>query len=391
MDLDLSADQEALRDSVRTVLEAECPRLRVRAGAEERIHGRDAPSPVDGPAQALGWTALTVPESAGGLGLGAAELAVVAEEWGRALAPGPLLVTLSQLVPALRDLAAPNRADELLGAVAAGDLSGALVLGTPGGGTDPTATTITARPTADGYLLRGRAPHVLEADHVDVLVTVARLAESDPSTPTADTPPGAFLVPRAAAGVHVESGLDLTRSLVTLTFDDVTVAPADVLAAPDEGVAATLAAPIEEASLAIALDAVGAAQAAFDMTLAYVKQREQFGVPIGSFQAVKHKCADMYVLLERARALGYYAALTIAEDAPDRALAVAMAKAAAGDAAQRVARDTIQLHGGIGYTWEHDAHLFARRLQTDAVLLGSPSDRRAEVAALLLDNKVVSE
>ena len=129
---------------------------------------------------------------------------------------------------------------------------------------------------------------------------------------------------------------------------------------------------MQEATVALALECVGTAQQAFDISVEYAKQREQFGVPIGSFQATKHKLADLLVLLERARALGYFAALTIAEADERAAISTSMAKAAAGDAAQRIAKEGIQIHGGIGYTWEHDMHLYVRRLQSSTALFGGP-------------------
>ena len=137
------------------------------------------------------------------------------------------------------------------------------------------------------------------------------------------------------------------------------------------------------ATTALAVETVGAAQTIFDVTLAYAKQREQFGVPIGSFQAIKHKFADMLIALERARATGYFAALTIAEDDDRRALATSTAKAAAGDCAALLAKEGIQIHGGIGYTWEHDMHLYVRRVKSSALLFGNAAQHRARVADLI--------
>ena len=140
---------------------------------------------------------------------------------------------------------------------------------------------------------------------------------------------------------------------------------------------------IDEATAALAIEMVGTLQTIFDMTLEYAKQREQFGVPIGSFQAVKHKLVDMYVMLSRARACAYFAAATIAEDDPRRPMAVSMAKASAGDASRIICQESIQTHGGIGYTWEHDLHLFVKRAKTGEALLGSAVDHRQRVARLL--------
>ena len=175
---------------------------------------------------------------------------------------------------------------------------------------------------------------------------------------------------RLQARLHVSaaevSSLDKTRALYRVDFE-----PVD-----SERV-------IDEATAALAIEMVGTLQTIFDMTLEYAKQREQFGVPIGSFQAVKHKLVDMYVMLSRARACAYFAAATIAEDDPRRPMAVSMAKAAAGDASRIICQESIQTHGGIGYTWEHDLHLFVKRAKTGEALLGTAVDHRQRVARLL--------
>jgi alkylation response protein AidB-like acyl-CoA dehydrogenase len=156
-----------------------------------------------------------------------------------------------------------------------------------------------------------------------------------------------------------------------------------VLGDPNSSAAPALRRALEESTVAAALEMVGTAQTIFDTTLEYAKQREQFGVPIGSFQAIKHKFVDMMVALERARALGYFAALTIAEDDPRRTSATSVAKAAAGDCQRLLAKEGIQIHGGIGYTWEHDMHLFVRRIKSGEPLFGSSTWHRARVAQLL--------
>jgi alkylation response protein AidB-like acyl-CoA dehydrogenase len=140
---------------------------------------------------------------------------------------------------------------------------------------------------------------------------------------------------------------------------------------------------MEEATVALALEMVGAAQAAFDVTIEYAKQRVQFGVPIGSFQATKHKFADMLIVLERARSTGYFAALTLAEDDERRARATAVAKVAAGDCQRMLAKEGIQIHGGIGYTWEHDMHLYVKRMKSSEQLFGTSADHRARLASML--------
>jgi alkylation response protein AidB-like acyl-CoA dehydrogenase len=212
----------------------------------------------------------------------------------------------------------------------------------------------------------------------DEVVVAARV----PAT-TDDAGIGAFVVAREQLTVEPVESLDLTRGLARVTLDGVRVGADRVLGEPGPATAAALRRAVEEATAALAVETVGACQAIFDVTLDYAKQREQFGVPIGSFQAIKHKFADMLIALERARATGYFAALTIAEDDDRRSLAVASAKATAGDCARLLAKEGIQIHGGIGYTWEHDMHLYVRRVRAGAALFGTAAQHRGRVADLI--------
>ncbi len=379
MELEFTTDQIDLRDSVRTFLAAECPIGAVRAIVEARFAGTPPPPTTLREQMAeLGWSALTVPEAADGLGLGPIELALVAEELGRALTPGPLFATLTQYVPAVLELASPDQIVALLTPVAAGLVSGTLAIAEPTGSIDPAATTVVATPTAHGFVLDGTKTTVIEPSAGGSVIVVARA----PGT-TGDDGVGAFVVPVDATTVDPIDALDPSRVLATMTLSDVSVGAAGVLGTPGPSTATGLRRATQTAAVATALDAVGAAQQLFDISLEYVKQREQFGVPVGSFQAIKHRFADMLILLERARALGYFAALTIAEDDDRRGLATAMAKSAAGDAAVRIAKEGIQLHGGIGYTWEADVHLYVRRLESDALLFGTAEQHRQTVADLI--------
>jgi alkylation response protein AidB-like acyl-CoA dehydrogenase len=379
MELDFDTDQEDLRDSARAFLAAECPIALVREVVEARIAG----TPTDtGALHAhmveLGWPALAVPTDAGGLGLGPIEIALLAEELGRALAPGPLFATITQYVPVVRALATPGQAVALLTPIALGAVSGTLAIAEPTGATDPAATTAVASPRADGWALHGTKHTVFEPTPNGMAVVVARVEGTE-----GDDGIGAFVVPLAECRVEPLDAVDPSRLLTTIELDGVTVDTAHTLGTPGPATTTALRRALDTATVALALDAVGAAQQLFDVSLDYVKHREQFGVPIGSFQAIKHKFADLLVLLERARALGYYAALTIAEDDAEQSLAAAMAKAAAGDLATQMAKEGIQVHGGIGYTWEADVHLYVRRLETDTVLFGTPEQHRRQVAELI--------
>ncbi len=380
MELDFTSDQEELRDTVRAVLAAECPPALVRELVEARVAGKAVAA--DGLWQQmvdLGWPALTVPEAAGGLGFGPVELAVVVEELGRTLTPGPILPTISQFVPAVRALGDADQQAAFLGPVAATGATGTLAIAETTGSFDPAAVTATATPAAAGsYMLAGEKHGVMEADTAGEVVVVART----PGT-RGEEGVGAFVVPRDCITVTPMAALDASRVIATVTLADVSVSADRVLGEPGPATASGLRRVVQEATVAIALESVGTAQQVFDISLAYAKEREQFGVPIGSFQATKHKLADMLILLERARALGYFAALTIAEGDERAPVATSMAKAAAGDAAKRIGKEGIQIHGGIGYTWEHDMHLYVRRLQSSAAFFGSAPYHRQLVADAL--------
>ena len=370
MDLDFTTDQEDLRANVADVLARECPRSLVRSIAE----GTATPDDLWARMVALGWPALTVPQDCGGLGLGAIELAIVCEELGRSLAPTPFLATVTQYVPVLRELGALDA----LAAVANDGVTGTLAIAEPGGNFDPADVAATVSPDNDGFVLTGTKSFVLDGERAQHVLFVAR----EPGS-AGDDGLGVFQLDAQELITTPVANVDLTRPLATLSLDHVRVDATAALAFGTADVAAKLRRALDEATMALALDAVGASHALFHDTLEYSKQREQFGVPIGSFQAIKHKLTDMYVLLERARATGYFAALAIAEDDPRRGIATSTAKAAVGDCAERIGKEAIQIHGGIGYTWEHDTHLFVRRALADTALYGTAADHRARIAEVI--------
>jgi len=372
--LEFTPEQDELRDGVRTVLTGECPMSLVREVVEKGATADALWSRM----VALGWPALTVHESAGGLGMGAVELAVVVEELGRAVAPGPFVPTVTQFASVVAEAGSAEQQERFLGAVAAGECTGTLALVEASGAVDPARTTATAEPDGTSFVLGGRKTMVVEAATADEIVVVARR----PGT-HGDAGVGAFVVPQADVGVEPVETLDGSRRLARVTLDGTRTGADRVLGEPGPATATAIRRAVELAVTMLSIETVGAAQAIFDVTLKYAKQREQFGVPIGSFQAIKHKFADMLIALERARATSYFAALTIAEDDDRRAPAASMAKAAAGDCAARLAKEGIQIHGGIGYTWEHDMHLYVRRVKSNAVLLGNAALHRARLADLI--------
>ena len=371
MELEFSPDQDELRDSIRAVLVKECPVTLARSVAEDGV-----------PADALwntmvelGWPALTVPETDGGIGLGMLEAGILAEELGRVIAPGPLLATITQYVPAVRENASPEQRARFLGAVAQGECRGSVAVAEVAGSYDPAEVAATV--TVDGAhaVLAGEKRYVVEGDAVDELVVVARTPGS-----TGDDGIQAVVVPVAATRCRPVAAFDASRRLVHVNLDGVRVEADRVLA---NASATGLRRAFEEAAVGLALETVGTAQTIFDVTIEYAKQREQFGVPIGSFQAIKHKFADLMISLERARATGYYAALTIAEDDPRRVSAAAVAKVAAGDCQRHFAKEGIQIHGGIGYTWEHDMQLYVKRIKSNEPLFGTSAFHRARIATAL--------
>ena len=370
MDFELTAEQLDLRDAARTVLASACPPTLVRAVHE----GQEPPNELWSTLVDLDWPGLGIPEEHGGIGLGFLEVGIVVEELGRVTAPTPFLATATQLAPLLLE---SGSADRLAGVVA-GTTTGTLAVA-EGGRWDLHAIGAVARPTGDGWVIRGEKSHVVDGATADELGVVARLEGT--SGPEGL---GAFLVPAAVVRAESVRGIDPTLPVATLVLDDVDV-PADrVLVEPgDPRAAVVVRRTLEQATAALALSTVATCRAIFEMTLQYAKDREQFGRPIGSFQAVKHRLAEVYLAVERASSLAYFAALTIAEDDERRAVATAMAKAAAGDCQRLVVRDGLQLHGGVGFTWEHDLHFLLKRAKAGDLLFGTAASHRARLARLL--------
>jgi alkylation response protein AidB-like acyl-CoA dehydrogenase len=371
MDLELSEDEAALRDNVRSVLAGICPPAAVRAVFE----AKGDPASIWSRMVELDWPALGVPEAAGGLGMGYVAVALVAEELGRAVAPGAFLATVTQFAPAVREL---DGSSDLLARVAAGQVTGAVALAEEGGW-EPAAVAATARETVDGWVLAGAKRAVLDGARADEVLVVARAEGTEGAEGL-----GAFLVEGRSLDATPRAVIDPTLPLADLVLGGVHVPPDRVLAPPGtEGVAEALDRAGQEATVALAASTVGACRVVFERTVEYAMVREQYGRPIGSFQALKHRLADMYLAVERATALCYFAALTIAEEDPRRAEAASMAKAAAGECQALVAQDGLQLHGGIGVTWENDLHFPVKRAITGDALYGNAVHHRARLARML--------
>jgi alkylation response protein AidB-like acyl-CoA dehydrogenase len=324
---------------------------------------------------ALSWPALAVPEENGGVGLSVVETAVVVEELGRAVVPGPLLPTITQFTPIVREVGTAEQRQRFLSPVAKGALKGALAIADQPRGWSLVDVTMTAQRAEGGWVLHGTKRGVVASGDgdgdVDEIAVVARAGDGW----------GAYVVPRSEVGLTRVHAIDASRPLSTATFDQVVVPDDRALGEPGSAAAsAGIARALQEATVALALETVGACDALFQMVLAYVKDRKQFGVPVGSFQAIKHKMSDLFIAVERARSLCYYAVAAIDEDTPTRASAVSMAKAASDDCRRMVCREVLQTFGGIGFTWEHDCHLFMKRAESSGALFGGAAEHSLAVA-----------
>src|SRR3984893_10318157 len=374
MDFAFSQEQEMLRRSARDFLAKECPPKVVR----KLMEGPDAYDPALWTKIAgLGWTALGVPEQYGGLGT-FLDLIVVLDECGRALLPGPFFATMGLAVPALVEAGTEAQKKEALGAIAEGKARATLALTEPSGRWDAGGVTLTAKPARGGWRLDGVKLFVPDADAADYMVVAARTrGEGDAGI-------SMFLVKGRPKGMSVTQlkTLDMTRRWNEVRFDGVELGADALMGAPDKGWP-PLKRAIEWATAALCAEMVGGTQKVLEDSTEYAKTRHQFGKPMGIYEAVSHKLADMLVLSESGRSATYYAAWAVEADAPDRALASSMAKAYVSDAYRKVAGDGIQVHGGIGFTWEHDLHLYFKRAKASEVTLGDATYHRELVAQAL--------
>ena len=330
----------------------------------------------------LGCAGLLIPERDGGAGASYREAASVAEALGAAVAPVPFLGSAVVATAALLSVAAATAGTpalavtDLLRRLADGGATAALAAG---------FTTAPRRAFPFSVRVAGSRPGDAQAGVARLRGTVSGVADALPAgvllVPADGVPPALYLVDVSGAGVAKApvTSLDMTRQLCDLSFDD---APATLIAS---GAAATRAigAALTAGAAMLAAEQVGLAQRCLDMTLAYVKQRHQFARPVGSFQALKHRLADVWVGVTQARAASRYAAACLAAGHPDTDVAVAVAKAYCSEVAVRAAEECVQMHGGIGFTWEHPAHLYLKRAKADSLGFGTADAHRAALASLV--------
>ena len=371
MNFAFNEEQQTLRDMARRFLQHHSTPLDVRRvmqterGWESPVYKRIA--------EELGWTALIVPEAYDGFDLTYVELVAILEEAGKSLLCAPLLSTVALATNAL--LLADNESVKAhwLPQIAAGSATAAVAAGRWSPGT----IDISARSEGDGWRLNGTARLVVDGHTADALI-VASAVEGAPGLSW-------FAVPAPADGLkrRCQPTMDQTRKLAEVTLEDVLVTSDQLLAHGDAG-SALLARLHSLVLIALAAEQVGGAQACLDMAVEYGKVREQFGRAIGSFQAIKHKCADMLMMVESARSAAYYAGWTAAHAPDELDEAARVAASYCAEAYFKCAAENIQIHGGIGFTWEHEAHLYFKRARASEGLLGTPSQHRAALADTLL-------
>ncbi len=363
MQFGLNESQELLQESARKFFAGECPIAEVR-----RLMETDTAFDAGLWAKLAqqGYTGIIFPEEFCGVGLGIVELVLLMEEAGRALLPGPFFSTVALAGSVLDAVATKEQKKKYLAPICRGEARSTVAFLEAAGSWE----TADVQLAAINGKLKGKKLFVPDASVADWIIVVARN--------------GVFLVDSKSPGMSIAPmlGMDLTRKLYSVQFDDT---PAEKL-----GEMADLARALDLATVCLAAEAVGGMQRTLDITVEYAKTRKQFGKPIGIFQAVQHQCADMYLETESARSAVYYAAWALQQRTPDAAAAVSIAKLYTSDASRTVGNRGIQVHGGMGFTWENDVHLYYRRAKAAETALGDANFHRERLASLVIDAEAVS-
>lgn len=367
MDFAFSEEQEFLRATAREWFANESLMSQIR-GLVETDLGFDV-SKYESLAE-LGWQSMAIPEEYGGAGFSFLELAVLLEEMGRSLYPGPFFSSVVLGANALLMAGSEDQKEAVLPGIASGELTIAVAVSDAGGLWVRENVVTTATESDVGWELNGVKEFVLNAHSADKLV-IAALVGDDVRL---------FLLDAGDASIERVASLDETRPMSTVRFESTAVAQSSFLPL---GTQATVTKLGQIASVANALDQIGGAAATLEAAVQYAKDRKQFGRPIGSFQAIKHKCATMLQKVESAKAAAYYGAWCVAEDNDELAEVAAIAKSYCSEAYFHCASENIQITGGIGFTWEHDAHLYFKRATSSELLFGSPAEHRGLLAGVL--------
>ena len=376
MDFELDEEQRMLRSSARGFLEKENPRQLLRGmAADVAGYSPELWRKMAG----LGWLGLTLPAEYGGAGGSFLDLMVLLEECGRALLPGPFIPTVVLAGHVITAAGTEEQKRALLPRLADGSMIMTAAIMEDSGSVEASGIAAKATRDGDGFLIDGRKLFVLHADAADCLVFAARTGNSS------DPVDGftLFLVDTSATGVEVDVQETITgERLCQVAFNSVRVPDASVLGTLGRGWP-LVSRMLTEAAVAECAWMVGGARWVLETSVEYARARIQFGRPIGSFQAIQHRCADMAIAVEGAAVMASYAAWAVAENDPDMNLIASMAKAWCGDAYERVAAQGVQVHGGIGFTWDYDLQLYFKRARASQLAFGDADYHRERVATML--------
>jgi alkylation response protein AidB-like acyl-CoA dehydrogenase len=378
MNFELDEEQVMLKTSARDFLEKECPRELVREIMEDDVKGY-SPELWKKMAE-LGWFGLSFPEKYGGAEFTFLDLAVLLEECGRALVPGPVIPTIVQVGHTILAAGTEEQKQDILPKMINGELILTLAFMEESGSLEASGVTVKAEKKDDTYVINGTKLFVPDASVSDYILCVARTSVGA----TREDGITLFLVDAKTEGIQVEVLKTMTgEKLCEVVFDNVSVPAENIIGKPDKGwpLVQTI---LCETAVAEAAWMTGGARWVLDTTIDYAKERIAFERPIGSFQAIQHKLANMALEVECSTSIMYYAAWAISEDAPDKTMAASMAKAWCGDTYRNAAFDGVQIHGGIGFTWDHDMHLYFKRAKSSEVSFGD-GDYHREIIAGLLD------
>ncbi|MGI8745607.1 MAG: acyl-CoA dehydrogenase family protein [Bryobacteraceae bacterium] len=375
MQFGLNDTQQTLKTTARKFLTTECPLAEVRklsetdsafdAGLWRKIADQ-------------GWTGILFEEQYGGSGMSMVDMAAVLEEMGRALLPGPYLSTALLAGAAIDHAASEAQKRDYLTAICSGEAKWTLALLEEHASWSAGAIRMTATQAGSGYSLSGSKLFVPDAGVADFLVCAAKIGSEL----------ALFALPTKTPGLRIElmPSLDRTRPLYAVSFEQVKLNAADLLARGDRAQAG-LQYALNVATTGLVAEMVGGMQRLLDITVEYAKTRKQFGKPIGQFQAVQHQCADMLVFTESSRSAAYYAAWALSEGGMEAETAISVAKAYASDAYREVGNRAIQVHGGMGFTWENDIHLFYRRAKASEIAFGDATWHRERIAKAIVDKQ----
>ena len=371
MNFAFTEDQDSLRDVVRSFMDAKSTEEDVRTLMDtESGYDTAVWAQMGGE---LGLQGLHIPEQFGGQGYGFVELAIVFEEMGRKLLCAPYFATVALAANAILNAGTNDEKAALLPGIASGETIGALAFTEANGRWDADGITMVAKGSGSDWTLDGEKMFVIDGHNADLIVVVARTEGT-----TGEDGISFFTVAGDAAGLTRTplATMDQTRKQARLEFKGVKATP---LGAPGAGWAA-LSKTLDQAAVCLSNEMVGGAQFVLDMSVEYAKVRVQFGRPIGSFQAIKHKCADMLLEVESAKSAAYYSAWAAAEDNEELPVVASLSKAYCSDAYFHSTAENIQIHGGIGFTWEHPAHLYFKRAKSSEILLGDATYHRELLA-----------